>query len=168
MRHPWVTRREGLMLTQLEVANYLQLNRQSVIRLEQGLFHSPSVEVLVGLGALYSAPVGDLIREYDDFVKATRETFAGRYPDFRFLRNYSGLTHPLVAYRESNDLTRMGLCRGLCLDYGPVADYEYNKQRGIPLELKRACEDIKWDWSILEEEVVLWRQSGRADKRANY
>lgn len=164
MRHPWATRRERIGLTQELVAFELNVNRQTVIRLEQSLFHQPSEEVLTKLGEIYAAPIGELIEEYNTFVKTKRGEFAGRYPNFHQLNNYTGFEHPLVAYRESIDLTRLGFCRALCLDYGPISDYENNKQRGIPLELIRACSDMMWDYAPLEEQVVLWRQSGRADK----
>jgi DNA-binding XRE family transcriptional regulator len=167
MRHPWATRREQAGFTQENVSLELKVNRQTVIRLEQSLFHQPSVEVLTKLGELYAAPVGDLIEEYNEYVKEQRGEFAGRHPDFSVMVNYSGLKHPLVAYRESLGLSRMGLCRGLCLDYYPLFQYEANKQRGLPLELKRACEDMKWDWTKLDREVVLWRLSGRANKLAD-
>jgi DNA-binding XRE family transcriptional regulator len=166
MKHPWAVRREKFDLTQNEVALTIKVNRQTVIRLEQSLFHQPSIEVLTAFSSLYSTPIGELVEEYNEYVQFQRGAFAGKYPDFKQMRNYSGLEHPLVSYRESIDLSRLGFCRGLCLDYYPIVQYEANKQRGLPLELKLACEDMKWDWSILEEEVVLWRQSGRADRWA--
>lgn len=163
MRHPWATRRERAGFTQDSVAGLLGVNRQTVIRLEQSLFHAPSVEVLVKLGEYYSVPIGDLIEEYNEYVQFQRGVFAGKYPNFSMLNNYQGVEHPLVSYRLSLDLTRLAFCRELCLDYGPVSDYERNIQRGIPLELIRACSDMYWDYAPLESAVAEWRSSGRAD-----
>lgn len=161
--HPWARRRTQLGLTQDAVAATLHVNRQTVIRLEQGLFHQPSEDVLVKLGILYATPIGDLIRGYNEYVMTQRGEFAGMYPDFRVLNNYQGFEHPLISYRLSLGLSRLAFCRALCLDYGPVADYETNKQRGIPLELIRACSDMNWDYAPLESAVAEWRSSGRAD-----
>jgi len=164
MRHPWATRRERAGYTQESVSLELNVNRQTVIRLEQGLFHQPSEEVLVKLGELYDVPLGVLIEEYNEYVQNQRVVFAGKYSDFRILNNYQGREHPLVSYREALDLSRLAFCRALCLDYGPIADYETNKQRSIPLELIRASNDMMWDYAPLESAVAEWRSSGRADK----
>lgn len=164
--HPWSVIRRDLKLTQLEVAKKLNVDRQTVIRLEQGLFHAPSEEVLERLAELYDTDPQELLNDYWDYVTRTRQEFMEKYPSFSdILRNpYVSKEHPLVLYRELNGLTRMGLCKGLCLDYAPVADYEYNKQRSVPESLVKACQEIGWDCEILNKAVADWRILGYADK----
>lgn len=159
--HPWARIREDRCLTQLEVSSILNVTRQTVIRLEQSLFHSPSEVILKELSCLYEVSEQELIEEYNEYVQQTREKFGEKYPNFNMLHSYNGNQHPLVYYREEVDLTRMGLCKGLCLDYGPVADFEYNKQRAIPEGLIVACQDIGWDYGILEKAVKRWRVKWR-------
>ena len=155
MTHPWAQIREDRCLTQLEVAGHLKVTRQTVIRLEQGLFHAPSSEVLKELEDLYG--VNDLLESYSEYVKNTREDFREQYSDFSRLKTYLAPAHPLESWRLDQRLSRMGLCKGLCLDYGPVADYEYNKQRATPESLSVACKEIGWDLAPLEEAVKRWR-----------
>jgi transcriptional regulator with XRE-family HTH domain len=164
--HPWSVIRRDLALTQLEIARALNVDRQTVIRLEQGLFHSPSSEVLEKLSGIYETDPQELLNDYWDYVTRTRQEFMEKYPDFAAVLSdpYTHKEHPLVLYREVNSLTRMGLCKGLCLDYAPVADFEYNRQRSIPESLLKACREIGWDCTVLEKAVADWRILGHADK----
>lgn len=155
--HPWAKIREDLNMTQLEVADALNVTRQTVIRLEQGLFHAPSKEVLEELADLYSLEEVDLLGEYEDYVRETRLAFTEHHPNFEGLWVYTGKEHPLEAWRLMQGLSRMGFCKGLCLDYGPVADFEYNKQRATPEALILASKAIGWSLDPLERAVKEWR-----------
>lgn len=168
MIHPWTTRRKAAGITQLEMADLLGVSRHMVIRLEQSLYHEPSAMILGNLETVLNENGQILRREYLEYVQDMRTLFKVDHLNFKdFFRNgYSGTTHPLVYYRLSYDLSRMGFCKGLCLDYGPITDYEHNKQRGLPLELKLASESIGWEYVDLEEAVTIWRADGRADRLA--
>lgn len=165
MRHPWVVHRERKVLTQEAIASELNVNRQTVIRLEQSLFHSPSDEVLEALSRIYGVSQLELRLEYDEYKMYQRALFKSDHKSFWLaLAGYEGAEHPLVWYREQYELSRLAFCRALCLDYSPVADYEANKQRSIPLELMLACNEMSWDYLPLEKAVSDWRLKGHADK----
>jgi hypothetical protein len=104
---------------------------------------------------------------YYDYVRSTREEFAKSHNSFAVLVPTLVINrkHPLVLYRENYELSRMGLCKGLCLHYDPITEYEANKQREVPEQLKEACEEMKWDWQPLADAVAVWRRLGYADKR---
>lgn len=162
MSHPWAVLRRQRGFTQLEIASILGIERLSVIRLEQGMFGHVNKEVLLKLAKVYDAPEGLLLQEYRGFQRETRQHFAATHNDWRLLRNYTGRKHPLIYYRTYYELSRNGLCRGLCLDYGPISEYETNRQRTIPEIIKIASEDMRWDWTALESAVLEWRASGRS------
>lgn len=166
MSHPWVKHRSRVGFTQLEVAEYLMVTRQYVIRLEQSLFHEPPGDILLMLAQLYTISPGELAAEYGAFVKTQREEFRSEYQSFKevLTEDYRGLVHPLKYYRESQSLSRMAFCKGLCLDYGPISDYETNKQRAIPMIIKLAAEEVNWNYEPLELAVKNWRRDGRADR----
>lgn len=164
--HPWAKRRSRAGYTQLEVAEYLNVTRQYVIRLEQSLFHEPPDNIVMELAGFYTTSPAELIAEYRAFVTERRAEFRQKHQSFKaVLGDYKGLQHPLVYYREINDLSRMAFCKGLCLDYGPVSDYETNKQRSMPMIIKLAAQEIYWSYEPLELAVAEWRKDGRADKR---
>lgn len=159
--HPWAQIREDRCLTQLEVSKHLKVTRQTVIRLEQGLFHSPSETVLNELADLYETSKGEMLEDYYIYVRVTRTEFGDRYSNFDSLKTYLAPAHPLESWRLDQELSRMGLCKGLCLDYGPVADFEYNRQRAIPEGLILAAKQINWDLEPLEDAVKRWRVKWR-------
>lgn len=170
--HPWAKYRSNAGFTQSEVASYLSVSRHYVIRLEQSLFWRPPSEILIKLGELYGIELGAFEESYYSFVRLKREEFGGAHLAFEQVfsdwdmydsEGYKGRKHPLVFYREAYELSRMGLCKGLCLHYDPISEWEMNKQRGIPDQLKEACEEIKWDWTPLATAVADWRRRGRAD-----
>lgn len=162
--HPWTRFRRDVNLTQAAVGNALNIDRLSVIRYEQGMFGHLS-DVLIGqLADIYKVDPDLLILEYREYQRLTRLEFkfAGN-PSWRYVSGYQGRAHPLIYYRDAAGLlSRNALCRGLCLDYGPVSNYEANKQREIPQAIKVASEDIGWDWAYLESAVLEWRASGRS------
>ncbi len=169
--HPWARYRRNMGLTQSSVADRVGVTRHYIIRLEQSLFWHPSDSLLVRLSILYDIELGEFEESYYRYVRDTREEFARTHSSFEALFG-SGLRslvwdkHPLVIYRERHGLSRMGLCKGLCLHYDPVSEYEANKQRDIPAQLVEACDDIKWDYQPLVSAVAEWRISGRADRKS--
>lgn len=169
--HPWARYRRNAGFTQAEVADRMHVTRHYIIRLEQSLFWHPTDSLMVKLAMLYDVELGEFEESYYRFVRDTRETFAKTHSSFESLFG-SGLRplvfnkHPLVIYRERHGLSRMGLCKGLCLHYDPISEYEANKQREIPAQLIEACEEIKWSYAPLVRAVAEWRISGRADRKS--
>jgi transcriptional regulator with XRE-family HTH domain len=161
------TFRDRINITQAALAERLNVSRHYYIRLEQGLYHEIPSEILGELSRWFGVTETELSSVYRTFQRTTREQFRDSHESFKkVLASYGGLRHPLIYYRETERLTRMGLCRGLCLHYDGVTQYEANKQRGLPLDLKIACGDIYWDYAYLETAVSEWRQDGRADRAA--
>lgn len=154
--------RLAVNLTQQEVGNYLDIDRLSVIRYEQGMFGHLSDELVDSLSQLYRVDQDLLIMEYRGYQREQRLRFKEGHADWRLVKDYKGLKHPLVHYRENYGLSRNGLCKGLCLDYGPISNYEMNKQRAVPESIKIASVDAHWDWTYLESAVLEWRASGRS------
>ena len=150
--------------TQVFVADRLNIGRQMLMRMEQGLYtdlpHSAQ------LGRIYDVTEDEILRLYKEHVARTRERFSLKYPSFRdVLSGYSGAIMPLTYYRNHLQLTQIGFCKGLCVHPDPIRDYELNQQRGIPAQLIIACNAISWDYGALESAVVEWRVEGRADAR---
>jgi len=165
MKHPWALYRQDRNLTQQQVANQLGIERLSVIRFEQGMFNHINTETLTELAHLYGRDPDELLEVYQQYQAAQRQEFAATHSQWRdILRNYEGLLHPLIHYREHYELTRNGLCKELCLDYGPIAEYENNKQRAIPEILRTVSEEMHWDYTGLESAVIEWRASGRSSQ----
>lgn len=161
--HPWAGFRRNQNLTQAAVGATLNIDRLSVIRYEQGMFGHLNDDLLDALSELYRVESEVLVLEYREYQRLQRLQFKfDGNPSWRYVSNYQGRTHPLKYYREALDLSRNALCRGLCLDYGPVSNYEMNKQRSTPEAIKIASEDIGWDWTYLEGAVSEWRSSGRS------
>lgn len=159
------TFRERLNITQADLAESLGVTRHYYIRLEQGLYHEIPRELLLQLSRRFNVTEAELSDSYRSYQKLCRDAFREAHRSFKkVLSGYNGLAHPLVYYRSEEKLTRMGLCKGLCLHYDGVTQYEANKQRGVPLDIKLACSDIYWDYTYLETAVAEWRQSGRADR----
>lgn len=131
-----------------------------VIRLEQGLFNEPPPDLLVKIGFRLDANLEELLREYFQYIKDTRAIFREKHSSFKsILRTYDLLEdiHPLVYYREAESLSRIGLCKELCLHQDPIRDYENNQQRGLPAQLIAASEEIGWDYHCVEIAVKSWR-----------
>lgn len=163
MKHPWARFRLNKGLTQLDVAELIGVERLSIIRYEQGMYKNPGH--VRELAELYQKPAEELEEVYHQYQQTTRENFRDKYWNWNVLRDYGGQKHPLVHYREVSVLTRNELCKGLCLDYGPISEYEMNKQRTIPEVIRAASDAISWDWTVLEEAVLEWRASGRANAK---
>jgi transcriptional regulator with XRE-family HTH domain len=163
--HPWAKYRRAAGFTQDSVADVLSVSRHYVIRLEQSLFTSPPKSISIKLSELYGIELGIFEASYYAFVRFKREEFAGKHGSFEkfFTDPYIFKKHPLEFYRDAYSLSRMGLCKGLCLHYDPISEYEKNKQREVPDQLKEACEEIGWDVKPLRRAVADWRTSGRAD-----
>lgn len=168
--HPWGRYREIAGYTQEEVADLTGNTRHYIIRLEQSLFWHPPDSLLVKLAGLYKIDLSTFEESYYQYVRETRERFAKEYVTLeRFCTTFypsNDLRHPLEAYRGFVGLSRAGLCKGLCLHYGLVTDYEHNKQREIPEQLQEACDEIKWDTAPLISAVQDWRRSGRSHSAA--
>ena len=164
--HPWTQIRKANNLTQISVAEKLGVTRFMVGKLEQSQFDHPPKELLSGLAQIYNTTEQSLLESWGVYVRETRDSFALRHHSFSevFNNGYSGINHPLVHYREVESLSRYALCRGLCLHYDPISDYEQNRQRTTPEGLVKACEYLKWDINPLEEQVYEWKRSGRADE----
>jgi transcriptional regulator with XRE-family HTH domain len=161
------TFRDRVHITQAELAEHLGVTRHYYIRLEQGLYHEIPDGILAELAKWFGVTEAEISGTYRTFQKVTREQFRESHLSFKkVLLKYNGLSHPLTYYREHERLTRMGLCKGLCLHYDGVTQYEANKQRGVPLDIRIACNDIYWDYTYLETAVAEWRISGRADRAA--
>jgi len=161
--HPWARYRRGVNLTQQQVGQELNIDRLSVIRYEQGMFGHLSDALVDSLSQLYKVDEDLLILEYRGYQREMRQWFAAIYPNWHSLSSYKGTHHPLIYYRTNiTSLSRNQLCKGLCLDYGPVSNYEANKQRSLPVSLKIASEDAHWDWAYLESAVNEWRADGRS------
>jgi len=133
-----------------------------VMRLEQGLLSNPLYTE--ELATLYDSTPKVMKELYYDFIQRTRDSFKEKYPSFVTLNGYRGIQHPLVHYRDNNNLSQVGFCKGLCLHPDPIRDYELNQQRGIPQQLIVACNDIAWNYGHLESAVTEWRIDGRADR----
>lgn len=163
--HPFSRLRALRELSQAQLAVRLGVTRHYYLRLEQGLFHEIPDEILKTLVETFGVSSSELSELYRSYQRETREEFKVEHSSFKdILSSYSGLTHPLVWYRGNQGLSRMGLCKGLCLHYDGVTQYEKNVQRSIPQDIKLACEDISWDYTYLESSVIEWRSSGRADQ----
>jgi hypothetical protein len=155
--------RRDVNLTQVEVANIIGVERLSIIRYEQGMFGHLSDEIVDQLGLLYRVDQDLLVMEYRGYQRLKRIQFKEDHRSWReVLTGYGGLKHPLIAYRDTYNLSRNALCKALCLDYGPISAYEANKQRTIPEIIRIASEDIYWDYTALESAVLEWRASGRS------
>lgn len=164
--HPWAGYRKDRLLTQQQVANELGIERLSVIRLEQGMFNNIAADTLTQLAHLYGRAPDELLEVYHGYQEVTRLEFSSTHASWKGLRAYEGPAHPLIYYREFHELSRNELCKGLCLDYSPISDYETNKQRTIPMILKQVSEEIHWDYTELESSVLQWRASGRSAQNA--
>ena len=165
-KHPFAVRRTKANLTQVDLADLLSVTRHMVLRLEQGLFSYIPPGILRELSGIYLCTTAELEMEYRGFVNEKRDEFKRTHPSFKEIfadQNYTGDEHPLIYYRETLKLSRIGLCKGLCLHPDPITDWEHNKQRGVPAQLKQACSDIYWDYAPLESAVAMWRMDGRAD-----
>lgn len=163
MSHPWARFRRAANMTQQEVANHLNIDRLSVLRYEQGMFGHLSDELLSSLSQIFKQDETLLLMEYRGYQREQRQEFATTHLAWKYLLSkYDGKLHPLVYYRNYYELSRNALCKGLCLDYGPVSNYERNVQRAIPDAIKIASEDIRWDYTGLESAVLEWRASGRS------
>lgn len=161
--HPWARFRRDVNMTQAAVGATLNIDRLSVIRYEQGMFGHLSDELVDQLTELYKVDPDLLIMEYRGYQRLTRLEFKEHHQPWQVLTGYTGRKHPLIYYRLNvANLSRNGLCKGLCLDYGPVSNYEANKARSLPVSLKIASEDMGWDWAYLEGAVSEWRSSGRS------
>lgn len=164
--HPWARYRSVAGFTQAEVAERLGVTRHYIIRLEQSLFWHPPDSLMVKLAGLYDIELGEFEMQYYNYVRKQREAFGREKVSFKefFLGEAVFLKiHPLVRYRAAWELSRMGLCKAICLHYDPISEYEMNKQRDVPEQLKEACEEMKWDWEPLAEAVAQWRRLGYAD-----
>lgn len=155
--HPWAFRRKSLRITQLGLAVQLDVTRHMVLRLEQGLFPHPPSNLLVKLGVLWKVDTSVLRQEYSDYQHNSRKHFRDNYTNFDHLWNYEGETHPLQYWREEQELSRIGFCKGLCLHESGINDYEKNKMRHIPVQLTEALEEINWDPLSLTTAVSTWR-----------
>lgn len=156
--------RRNRQLTQSDVAELLNVERLSIIRYEQGMFNHLNEQMLVDLAHIYRVKPGELEGSYLAYQEMQRLEFSATHDRWGVvLRGYQGLRHPLVYYREYYELSRNGLCKALCLDYGPIADYENDKQRAIPEVLRNVSEQMHWDYTQLESAVLEWRSSGRSD-----
>jgi transcriptional regulator with XRE-family HTH domain len=168
--HPWGRYREQAGFTQSEVAELTGNTRHYIIRLEQGLFWHPPDSLLVRLAGLYKIDLATFEASYYEYVHETRLKFSKEYSPFALFFEHDldnvDRRHPLVTYREYYGLSRAGLCKGLCLHYGLISDYEANKQRDLPEQLQEACDEIKWGTTALVNAVAEWRKSGRADSAA--
>lgn len=168
MLHPWAKMRRAVNLTQADVASILGIERLSVIRYEQGVFGHLSDELIDSISEIYKVDQDLLVMEYRGFQREHRLEFKATHASWQeILKDYEGLKHPLIKYREYYSLSRNGLCKGLCLDYGPISSYEANKQRSVPAIIVQASEDIGWDWAYLESAVSEWRSSGRSSRNFN-
>lgn len=167
-KHPWARYRELAGFTQESAAASLGVTRHYVIRLEQSLFWHPPDSLLVKLGMLYGCDLDEFEMGYYNYVREQREVFAKTHKSFgEFFQSESykvGRLHPLASYRRQYELSRMGLCKALCLHYDPISDYEHNKHRDVPEQLKNACDEMNWDWSYIATAVAKWRSLGYADK----
>ena len=165
--HPWAKYRKSAGFTQAQAADRVGVTRHMIIRLEQSLFwHPPQDSVLVKLSTLYDIELGTFEMAYYQYVRDRREEYAKTHKDFDTIlakREFPKL-HPLVEYRSFYELSRMGLCKAICLHYDPISEWEMNKQRSIPDQLKEACEEMQWSTELLEDEVSKWRRFGYADK----
>jgi len=160
--HTWASYRVAAGYTQAEIAATIGVSRHMIVRLEQALFTEPPRRFLDQLGWYYGVSTKDLISSYHQLVKNKRETFANEYQSFKeVLSGYAGYTNPLVFYRESQGLSRIGFCKRICVHPDPIRDYENNDQRGVPQQLRVACNAIEWDYAPLEDAVTTWRISGR-------
>jgi len=132
-----------------------------VIRLEQSLFPEPPPKLLNEISNWLEIPTAQLLAEYHAYVKETRLEFAELHSSFtKRLDNYPLISldmAPLVYYREAEGLTRMGLCKGLCLHQDSVRDYELNLQKSLPAQLISACDLLGWNYAIIEDLTQLWR-----------
>lgn len=165
-KHPFALRRYRASLTQVDLAERLGVTRHMVIRLEQGLFRLPPDHITQELAEIYGVEQWELIGEYRDWQREKRLEFKRKNPSFKEVfgtEHYLGPEHPLTYYREKLGLSRIGLCKGLCLHPDPITDWEHNKQRGVPSSLKEACGVVFWDYTPLETAVTEWRMDGRAD-----
>jgi hypothetical protein len=132
-----------------------------VLRLEQGLFSEPPPDLLVKIAFKLEVPLPALLEDYFNYIKDARAYFREHNLSIeRGLKHYlveKEDVHPLVFYREMQDLSRIGLCKGLCLHQDPIRDYENNQQRGVPAQLVTALNEIKWNIEPLEVAVKEWR-----------
>lgn len=159
------TFRDRANMTQEQLAIRLGVTRHYYIRLEQGLYHEIPANILTELSRWFGVAPTEISSAYREYQRERRVIFRDAHHSFKkILYGYKGLRHPLTYYRAEEKLTRMGLCTGLCLHYDGVTQYEANKQRGLPLDIKLACGDVYWDYSYLGTAVAEWRQDGRADR----
>lgn len=161
--HPWAKFRRAVNLTQAELGSIIGVERLSIIRYEQGMFGHLSDELIDSISEIFKVDKDLLIMEYRGYQREHRLEFAATHSKWAItLLGYQGLTHPLIYYRMAEGLSRNQLCKGLCLDYGPISAYEANKQRAVPEIIKIASDDVHWDWTYLEGAVSEWRSSGRS------
>lgn len=144
-------------LTQAEVANYLDVTRHMMIRLEQALFAEPPPLALIKLSNLYCISEEELLESYHKYQVDSRLAFAATHSNFDLLWNYSGSEHPLIYWRTSEDLSSVGLAKGLCVHQGLLYAYEANKQRDLPEDFSNAISFIDWDLLPLTTAVAAWR-----------
>lgn len=114
------------------------------------------------LSELYRINPDILETNYLEYQQNTREIFAKKHQSIETrLKDYSleNSTHPLVFYREAEGLSRIGLCKGLCMHQQMIRLYELNhhSQRTIPGDLVTAAREINWDLEPLAAAVAKWR-----------
>lgn len=168
MRHEWALFRRNAGFTQEAISSELGVSRFFIMNLEKGLYVRPPELTLKALSFRYEVPEEELMAAYNRYVQGQREEFAQGHSSFGLILgrgDYSEKKHPLVSYRVAYDLSRMGLCKGLCLHPKTVEAYEKNRQRGIPEQIIAACNAIKWDYGPLENAVTTWRVKGYADRK---
>lgn len=144
-----------------------------MIRLEQSLFWHPPDHLTVKMSQLYEIELGIFEEGYYEFVRKQRDEFRKTHKSFASVFGmveleddiYRGRVHPIIHYRSQYELSRMGLCKALCLHYDPITEYEQNKQREVPEQLKEACNEMGWSWDAISDAVSLWRRLGYADAK---
>lgn len=171
--HPWAKYRQAAGFTQAEIASRLNVSRHYLLRLERSLFSDPPRLTTVQLALWYGIELSTFEESYYQYVRTTREEFASNHVEPEIIFNDEGhydnegyflKVHPLVAYRVYYDLSRMAFCTGLCLHYDTVTEFEKNKIRALPDQIKEAFAEINWSWIALGTAVADWRRRGNADK----
>lgn len=162
MTHKWILYRRRTGLSQERLAELLDVSRHYVIRLEQGIYRRPSKETLAKLASILRVTEAQLLSDYFEFQREKRKEFAEKFENFNSLTAYSGTKHPLVYWRETQGLSRIGLCKELCIHQDSLRDYELQLQTHIPEQLEEALNQINWPIETLVNAVREWKLSGRA------
>lgn len=162
LEHPWAEIRKSKGMSQASLAASLDVSKEHVGRVEQGVFRKAPAEIITYLSVTFNINYTYLEESYYEYQLNTRKLFAEKYQSYMDVRP-TDWSNPIEAYYKSQGLSRVGLCKGWCVHPASLADYQKNRQRNAPADVKRAFKVMSginngWDIEQLEIDMDKWRK----------